>query len=65
MLLIQQFYYGIFIVTIGIAIGVQHGWESGLKTALYCLILFQFVIFWLNRKTIKSGLWPDIKDRDE
>ena len=63
MLLIQELFYGIFIVIIGIAIGVQHGLDSGLRTFLYCFIFFQFIILWLNRGIIKSTLWPEIKDK--
>ena len=62
-LLIQEFYYGIFLVIIGISVGIQNDLMSGLRAFLYCFILFQFIIFWINRKIIKTAFWPEIKDK--
>ena len=64
-LLLQEFYYSILLVIFGVAIGVQHGVESGLRAFLLSLIFRQFVIFWIKRKVIKDFLNPEIKDKKE
>lgn len=58
----QEFYYGIFIVIVGIAIGFDKGFDVGLRTMLYLFIFLQFIIFWINRKIIKGFFSPEIKD---
>ena len=63
MLLIQNFYYGIFVVVIGVSVGLQYDWMSGLRAFLYCFLVFQIAIFWTNRKVIKAALFPEIKDK--
>ena len=62
-LLVQELYYGIFIVVVGIAIGFNSGLYAGLRTTLYLFVLLQIVIFWTNRKVIRSFLRPQIKDK--
>lgn len=62
-LLLQEFYYGILAVVFGVSMGVLHGYDSGLKAGIYCLIFLQFVIFWTNRKVIKAFLNPEIKNK--
>ena len=62
-LLIQEFYYGIFIVVVGAIIGFDKGWYVGLKSIMYLVIILQVMLFWINRKIIKAALNPNIKDK--
>ena len=61
MLLLQEFYYGIFILIFGFAIGIQHGAYSGLKAFLLAFVFIQFIILWVNRKVIKAALTSNFK----
>lgn len=61
--LLNELFYGGCALLIGLSIGAQHGWESGLRTFLYTLFFFQFVIAWINRKIIKAVLFSEIKDK--
>ena len=63
MLFIQELFYGGFLVVLGFVIGLQHGWESGVKTFLYALLFIQPAIFLINKKIIKAALFPEIKDK--
>ena len=62
-LLWQEFYYGIFIVIVGVAIGFDKGFDTGVRTILYLFIFLQFIVFWINRKVIKAFLNPEIRDK--
>lgn len=62
-LLWQEFYYGLFITFICVLIGLDKGFEVGLRSAGYLMLLLQIIIFWTNRKLIKSILFPEIKDK--
>ncbi len=64
MLLIQELFYGGFLVALGFVIGFQHGWESGIKTFLYALLLIQPAILLANRKAIKAVLFPESKSKN-
>jgi len=62
-LLVQEFYYGIFIVIVGVAIGFDGGLHAGLRTTLYLFIILQLLIFWTNRNVINGFLYPKIKNK--
>lgn len=60
-ILLSELFYGGCALLIGLSVGVQHGWDSGLRAFLYILFFFQFIIAWLNRKIIKAALFPEVK----
>lgn len=60
---IQELFYAGFLVVLGLFIGLQYGWGSGVRTFLYALLFVQPAIFLINREVIKSALWPEIKDK--
>ena len=62
-LLMQEFYYGILVVILAVSVGLQHGWESGLRAFFYSFVFLQFIILLLNRKVIRATLKPDVKDK--
>jgi len=59
----QELFYGAFLVVLGAIIGVQHGWESGLTTFMYSFVFFQVIIFWINRKVIKSAFSSKVGEK--
>jgi len=62
-LFFQELFYGSFLVLLGFFIGIQHGWDSGVRTFLYALLFIQPVILLINWNIIKSVLWSKIKDK--
>jgi len=64
-ILMQELFYGAFLVVLGVIIGLQHGWESGVKTFLYAFMFFQPIIFWINRKILKSVACSRIRSKNK
>lgn len=60
-IIVQEIYYSLFLVAIGLAIGFQNGFYAGLRVFLYALLLIQPVILWINRKVIKDLLQSKYK----
>ena len=38
---------------LGVAIGVQHDWQSGLRVAVYVFLFLLVMVAWVNRKLIR------------
>ncbi|RZO86232.1 MAG: hypothetical protein EVA65_04695 [Oceanococcus sp.] len=62
-LLVQELYYGAFLVVLAAAVALEHGWESGVRIFFYCLIFMQPIIFWVNRKVLMAASHSAIQDK--
>ena len=38
---------------LGVAIGLQHGWQSGLRVAVYVFVFLLAIFVWINRELIR------------
>lgn len=62
-LLLQELYYGIFVIVVCVLISFDKGAEVGLRSAGYLMALLQLLILWSNRKLINATLFSEIKDK--
>ena len=47
---------------LGISIGVQHDWQSGLRVAVYVFLFLLVMVAWVNRKLIRLTFFEKSAD---